>query len=50
MEKDKMFDESFSLITFEWNGDLPAQAGRTRSPDWRRVSREWVEGLIGEAF
>jgi hypothetical protein len=44
MEKDRMFDESFALITFEWNGN------RACSPDWRCVSREWAEQLIRETL
>ena len=41
---DRHHPESFDLITFEWKG------GVARSPDWRRVSREWVEQLVGEAL
>jgi hypothetical protein len=43
MRNDRMFDESFALVTFEWKD------GIARSPDWRHISREWVEQLVGEA-
>lgn len=37
-------DESFDLVTFSWRGNT------ANCPVWHRISREWVETLVGEAI
>jgi len=39
-------EESFDLVTFDW--ERTPQGPVARRPVWRRVSREWVEELVGE--
>lgn len=43
MEGDRMFDESFDQITFDWDAHL-----RAANPRWRRIDREQLQRQIEE--
>jgi hypothetical protein len=53
--KDSMFDECFATVTFQWSTDAyrhfwPGRPNGYRTPQWKFITREGVEAIIGQAF